>query len=79
MRFQRQVIGNTLLAIRQVIGIKLVRSNIRTSSIYKVRCWLYVSGQIFWFHRNIVDMCVVKYLNCAVEMLWLVLNDLCAE
>ena len=37
---------------------------------------------ILWFCRNImcVWVCVfyVKYLSCAVEILWLVLNDLCA-
>ena len=27
----------------------------------------------------VVCLCVVKYFNCAAEMLWLVLNDLCAE
>ena len=26
-----------------------------------------------------VCVCVVKYSNCAVEIFWLVLNDLCAE
>ena len=24
-------------------------------------------------------MCVLKYLNCTIEILWLVLSDLCAE
>ena len=37
--------------------------------------------EIFWFQRIIVYVCgcVVKYFNCAVEMLLLVLNDLSAE
>ena len=37
--------------------------------------------EIFWFHRNIVYayVYVVKYFNCVVEMLCLVLDNLCAE
>ena len=29
--------------------------------------------------RVCVCVCFVKYFNCAVEILWLVLNDLCAK
>ena len=51
----------------------------RTVSFFCAKKYFNCDLEIFCLRRKIVYVCVVKYGNRAVEVLWLLLNALCAE